>query len=68
MCQEIINACFVILGYYIGYIACTTHSQKLGFSIPLLLATPVSVGILAVQESCRFDLLLPGLFKVLLIY
>ncbi|XP_060561280.1 chitin synthase chs-2-like [Ruditapes philippinarum] len=50
----------MILGYFIGYIACTTRSQILGFSIPLLLATPVSVGILAVQESCRFYLLLPG--------
>lgn len=43
-----------LMGYLIGYIACTTCMQRWAFSIPLTLSTPISVTILLVSESCKY--------------
>ncbi|XP_053386950.1 uncharacterized protein LOC123542823 [Mercenaria mercenaria] len=47
------------IGYIVGYIACTTCSQQIGFSFPLAAATPLSVILLAVRKSCDVIVLLP---------
>ncbi|XP_053387016.1 chitin synthase-like isoform X2 [Mercenaria mercenaria] len=49
-----------LIGYIVGYIACTTRSQLLGFSVPLMSATPLSVTLLAIDNTCRKFLLHPG--------
>ncbi|XP_045184960.2 uncharacterized protein LOC123542969 isoform X2 [Mercenaria mercenaria] len=47
------NIATSVLGYMFGYIACTTCMQRWAFSVPLVLATPLSMVLLVVNKSCE---------------
>ena len=48
----IANCCSSLLGYIVGFIACTTCMQKGSYVLPLFLATPLAAVLLAVKNSC----------------
>ena len=48
----IANCCSSLLGYIVGFIACTTCMQKGSYVLPLFLATPLAAALLAVKNSC----------------
>ena len=51
----VLNITSGIIGYFIASLACKLRMQKFGFSLPLLLATPVTIIILVCQ--CHLDFL-----------
>ena len=72
----IANGCSSLLGYVIGFIACTTCTQKGAYAIPLFLATPLVAVLYSAYESCVWILhhgdtgdicLLEGKMNVLLL-
>ena len=48
----IVNGCSSLLGYVIGFIACTTCMQKGAYAMPLFLATPLAAVLYSAYESC----------------
>ena len=48
----IANCCSSLLGYTVGFIACTTCMQRGSYVLPLFLATPLAAVLLAVKKSC----------------
>ena len=48
----IANGCSSLLGYVIGFIACTTCMQKGAYAMPLFLATPLAAVLFSAYESC----------------
>ena len=48
----IANGCSSLLGYVIGFIACTTCMQKGAYAMPLFLATPLAAVLYSAYESC----------------
>ena len=48
----IANCCSSLVGYIVGFIACTTCMQKGSYVLPLFLATPLAAVLLAVKQSC----------------
>ena len=55
----IANSCSSLLGYVIGFIACTTCMQKGAYAMPLFLATPLVAVLYSAYESC-VGILHPG--------
>ena len=55
----IANSCSSLLGYVIGFIACTTCMQKGAYAMPLFLATPLAAVLYSAYESC-VGILHPG--------
>lgn len=54
------NIATSVIGYLLGYIACTTCMQRWAFSVPLVLTTPLSMVLLMVNKSCNGILLTTG--------
>ena len=48
----IANSCSSLLGYVIGFIACTTCMQKGAYATPLFLATPLAAVLYSANGSC----------------
>ena len=46
------NCCSSVLGYVIGFIACTTCMQRGSYVLPLFLATPLAAVLFSVKSSC----------------
>ncbi|XP_052222970.1 uncharacterized protein LOC127838915 isoform X10 [Dreissena polymorpha] len=42
------------VGYLVAYMACTACMQRLAFTLPVVLATPVSILLLTIPLSCDF--------------
>ena len=55
----IANSCSSLLGYIVGYIACTTCMQKGAYALPLFLATPLATVLYSAYYSC-IGILHPG--------
>ena len=49
----IANCSSSLLGYIVGFIACTTCMQKGSYVFPLFLATPLAAVLLAMKASCH---------------
>lgn len=54
-CIQVVSS---FLGYIMCWLACTMNLQKVCFVIPLMLATPISLGI-SVSQVCDFFALVP---------